>query len=158
MWARWLLASAVAIAAIVGIVIAFNRAGPDGATSEAGGEIEANRIADIAISEDQAPHFATLATGANVVVSLEHAIGADVRQRISDQQLTGPLSSVTCKLAGAARSGRRPYDCTVRSNSASFPFLAVVEEATGKLAWCKVDPSPVKGAGPEELLSASCRT
>lgn len=158
LWARWALAIVVAGAIVAGIVIAADRAGPEGSSSsEAGAEAEVNRIADIAITEDEAPRFAGLAPGVAPARALERAIAANVRRRISDQQITGPLQGVACTASGAARAGRRPYRCAVRSAGISYPFLAVVDEPRRRLAWCKVDPPP-NGSGGEEIpISASCR-
>jgi hypothetical protein len=157
LWTRWALAILVAAAVIAGIVIATNRAGPEGGTSEAGAEAEINRLADITITEDQAPHFAKLASSSAPRSALEQAIEGNVRQRISEHQLTGPLQSVRCKADGPASSGRHPYRCNVRSNGISYPFLAVVDERSQRLAWCKIDPKPAAAAGPEIPISTSCR-
>jgi hypothetical protein len=157
MWARWALAIVVAVAVIAGIVIAVNRAGPEGATTEAGAEAEINRMSDIAISEDEAPHSAAFAPGSAPTKALEGAIAGDVRQRITDTQLTGPLQSVTCRTAGAPSGARRPYSCTVRSASIAYPFLAVLDEARHRLTWCKIDEPAAADAGPEIPVSASCR-
>jgi hypothetical protein len=157
LWLRWVLASVVAAAVIAGIVIAVGRAGPEGSTSEAGAEAEINRLADITISEDEAPHFAVLAAGSIVSVALEHAIAGNVRQRIVAHQLTGPLQGVTCKASGSARAGRRPYRCTAHSADIAYPFLAVVDQRRRRLAWCKVDPTPAGATGPEIPISTSCR-
>lgn len=157
MWARWALAVVVAVAVLAGIVIAVNRAGPEGATTEAGAEAEINRVSDIAISEDEAPHSAALARGSAPTTALEQAVASDVRQRIADTQLTGPLQSVSCHAAGAASGGRHPYSCTVRSASIAYPFLAVLDEGRRRLTWCKIDQPATADAGPEIPVSASCR-
>jgi hypothetical protein len=157
MWARWALAVLVAGGAIAAIVIGTQRAGPEGSSSEAGAEAEINRIADIAISEDEAPHFAGLTSGSAPAAELERAIAGDVRRRIAAQQLTGPLQSVRCRPSGTARAGRAPYRCTVRSSGIDYQFLAVADEAARRLAWCKIDPSAPGSTGPEIPISASCR-
>jgi hypothetical protein len=157
LWARWVLASIVGIAAVAGIVIAVSSAGPEGSSSEAGAEAEINRIADTAIGEDEAPHFAGLTAGVAPAAALERAIERDVRQRISEHQLTGPSQGVSCRSYGQVSDGRRSYRCTARSAGIAYPFLAVVDERRQRLAWCKVDPKPVEAAGPEIPISASCR-
>lgn len=157
LWARWALASLVALAVIVAVVIAIHRAGPEGPSSEAGAEAEINRVSDIAIAEDQAPHFASLPPGASPVSALERAIAADVHKRVADDQLTGPLQSVSCRAAGTAGAGRAPYRCAVRSAGLSYTFLAIVDQSHRRLTWCKVDPTPVDHTGPEIPISASCR-
>ncbi len=157
MWVRWLLATAVAVAVIAAIVIAVDRAGPEAGTSEAAVEAEANRLADVAITEDEAPRSASLPPGSAPAAALERAIARDVRQRIAGGQLTGPLQGVTCSAGGTGSAGRDPYRCTVHSAGIAYPFMAVVDESRQRLSWCKVDQSPVADAGPEVLISASCR-
>jgi hypothetical protein len=157
LWLRWLLASIVAAAVIAGIVIAVERAGPEGSATEAGAEAEINRLADITIGEDEAPHSAGLTAGVASTAALERAISSNVRQRIESHQLTGPLQGVQCKASGKARAGRRPYRCTARSADIAYPFLAVVDRPSRRLTWCKVDPQPAGGTGPEIPISASCR-
>ncbi len=158
LWARWALASIVAVAVIVAIVIAVQRAGPENNTSEAAVEGETNRIADISITEDEAPRTAALPGGAAVLGALTTAIGGDVRKRISDGQLTGPLQHVSCT-AATARGGaaRVPYSCTVRSAGINYSFLAVAEASAKRLTWCKVDPSAAVKAGPEVPISPRCK-
>jgi hypothetical protein len=157
MWARWALAIVLAVAVVAAIVIATNRAGPEGSNSEAAAEAEVNRISDIAITEDQAPHSATLAPGSAPTSALELAIALDIRRRIAAAQLTGPLAGVACVEGGPGRTGRVPYRCTARSAGIAYTFLAVVDASRQRLTWCKVDPPPVSGVGPEIPISASCR-
>ena len=157
LWARWALAAAVGIAVLATIVIATNRAGPEGVATEEGTEDEINRIADIAIAEDQAPHFANLSAGAMPASALERAIASDVRQRISDHNMVGPLQGVSCSATGPASAGRVPYRCTLRSAGVAYSFLAVVDEGRHRLTWCKVDPPAVAEAGTEIQVSARCR-
>lgn len=157
MWLRWLLATVVAVAVIAGVVIAADRAGPNTSTSEAQAEAETNRIADIAVSEDEAPRSSPLPRGLPQAVALERAIGRDARQRVEGGQLTGPLQGVSCQASGPGVSGRTPYRCAVRSRYLSYPFLAVADEATGQLVWCKVDEPATPHAGPEIQISPRCR-
>ncbi len=159
LWARWVLAIVVAVAIIASIVITIDRAGPEGggATSEAGAELETNRVADIAITEDEAPHSTPLAPGSQPASALEQAIAGDVRRRIAAGRLTGPLEGVSCSAAGAGSAGRSPYRCTVRSAEIAYPFLAVVDERVRRLTWCKVDQQPKGESSPEIPIDASCR-
>jgi hypothetical protein len=157
MWARWSLAALVAAAAIAAVVIGTQRAGPEGSSSEAGAEAEINRIADVAITEDEAPHFAGFTSGSSPAGALQQAIAGDMRKRIADRQITGPLQSVRCRESGTARSARAPFRCAVRSSGIAYQFLGVVDETARRLAWCKVDPPAPGGAGPEIPISASCR-
>jgi hypothetical protein len=157
LWARWALGLVVGGAVIAAIVIATNRAGPEGVASESAVEGEINRIADVSITEDEAPRFAALPAGAAPASALEQAIARDVRGRIAASQLTGPLQGVSCVAAGAGSAGRDPYACTARSAGISYPFLAVVDEHRGRLTWCKVDSPPRGETGPEIQISASCK-
>jgi hypothetical protein len=157
LWARWLLAAGVAVAVIVSIVIAIDRAGPESPTSEAGAELEDNRVADIAITEDQAPHSAGLAAGAGLRSALQRAIAGDIRGRISQGRLTGPLEGVSCSAAGTAVAGRSPYRCTARSANIDYPFVAVFDERRRLFTWCKVDQQPQGETSSEIPISASCR-
>ncbi len=155
-WIRWVLAIVVAAAIIGGIVVAVHRAGPENSTSEAAIEGETNRIADIAITEDEAPQTARLSAGAVPTSALARAIGTDVRGRISHGQLTGPLQSVACT-PGPTSGSRTAYTCQVHSDGAAYQFLAVVDEAAKLLTWCKVDPSVDVKGGPEVPISPRCR-
>ena len=157
LWTRWLLAVAVGVAVIPAIVIGVDRAGSEGVASEAGSEAEVNRIADLAIAEDQAPRSARLSAGSAPAPALERAIATDVHRRIAHQQIVGPLQSVTCKAAGTGGGGRIPYRCTIRSAGIAYPFVAVVDEGRHRLAWCKVDQLPSSEAGLEIPPSPQCR-
>jgi hypothetical protein len=155
LWARWALAIVVAVTVIATIVIVADRAGPEG-SSESGVEAEINRMADILISEDEAPIVASLPAGSTPASALERAIASNVRQRIAQDQIAGPLQSVSCTAAGATSAGRDPYRCTVHSADIAYPFLAVVDESRQQLTFCRVDQPP-EGSGPEIPISASCK-
>jgi hypothetical protein len=161
LWARWLLtllAYAVVIVAIVLVVRLANSAGSssEASQSEAAAETEANRVGQVAIREDEAPHSVPLHSTASPRSALELAIAADVRGRIADGQLTGPLQSVRCKPAGAPQAARRPFSCTVTSAGIAYPFLGVADERTLQLTWCKVDPPPAADAPLEVPVSPRC--
>lgn len=159
LWARWLLTIlvfALAAAAIV-IVVHDVNTGNGAIRSEADAEAEADREGQVAIRQDEAPHVASLGAGANAQAALEHAIAADARGRIAHGQITGPLQRVHCAAAGRAHAGRRPFSCTVHSAGIAYPYMAVADERTKQLAWCKVDPPPTPGAPLEVPVSASCR-
>jgi hypothetical protein len=161
LWARWAAAIVVGTAVIAAIVIAVNRAGPEGvAASEGGAEAEVSRLSDLAITEDQAPRTAVLNPGSAPAAALRQAIVSDVRKRIAHDQLVGPLQSVSCATSGAAsgaRGGREPYLCTVRSAGIAYRFMAVVDRRDQRLTWCKVDPPAAAKTGPEIPISSSCR-
>lgn len=157
LWVRWALGLIVGAAVIAGIVIATNRAGPEGIAAEGSIEAEINRIADVSITEDEAPHFAGLSAGSAPAPALERAIAGDVRQRIAANKLSGPLQGVTCIAAGAGSAGRDPYRCTAQSAGIAYPFLAVVDASRRRLTWCKVDSAPKGESGPEIPISPSCK-
>jgi hypothetical protein len=105
LWARWLgtlLAFALLIFAIHTVVRT------SGASSEASPEAEINRVSEIVIAQDQAPHTAPLLPGDTARSGLQSAIAADVRNRIRREELTGPLQSVRCAhLLSVSRRRRR---------------------------------------------------
>jgi negative regulator of sigma E activity len=122
MWLRWVLAIAVAAAVIVAIVLTVQRAGPENSNEEAV-EGETNRIADLAITEDEAPRTASLTARATPTAALARAIGEDVRRRISNGrqagrcergpgalQLPGAQRRDQLHVPGRRRSGRQAPD------------------------------------------------
>ena len=75
LWARWAAAIVVAIAVIAGVVIAVNRAGPEGvAASEGGAEAEVSREADGINSFELLPvqnrALPAFTAGAHVIVEM----------------------------------------------------------------------------------------
>jgi hypothetical protein len=156
MWVRWMLAAIVAAVLIAALVSAVDTAHIREPTSELEAEAEANRIADLAITEDQAPHFAALPAGDVATSALEASIAADVRRRISAGKLLGPVRGVTCQSAGRARGAREPFTCTAHNASGGVQFVAVLDRADQRLAWCKIDPPSASGDGPEIPISRSC--
>jgi hypothetical protein len=161
LWARWAAATVVGIAVIAAVVIAVNRAGPEGvAASESGAEAEVSRLSDLAITEDQAPRTANLPASSAPAAALRQAIVSDVHKRIAHDQLVGPLQSVHCAASAPSSDGpggREPYLCTVHSDGISYRFLAVVDQRDRRLTWCKVDPPAAAKTGPEIPVSARCR-
>ncbi len=162
---RWLITFvgyALVIVAIVLVVRSVNGSAGSGGSSgsEAKAVEEANREGRIAIGEDEAPHSSGLASGVPAQVALEHAVGADVRERIAHGALTGPLQSVSCEVsepAHPAHAGELQLTCTVRSAGLSYPFVGVADARTRELTWCKVDPPPVANAPLEVPVSPRCR-
>lgn len=158
LWAKWLITIAVFAVGIAAIVIAVHDGAAGGShQSEAAAVAEANREGRVVAEEDQAPHTAALPSGVPVLAGLERAIKGDVRARISHGEITGPLQSVRCRAGGPARAGRRPFSCTVSSAGIEYPFLAVLDERTLELTWCKVDSSPLPGNPPEVPVSPRCQ-
>jgi len=156
-WALTIAAYALAIVAAVIVVHDVNGRGSTSSRAEAQAVVEANREGRIAIAQDEAPHTAALRGGEPAPLALQAAIGQDVRARIAQHELTGPLQSIGCAGAGPARDARKPYDCTVHSAGLAYPFVAVLDERARRLTWCKVDPPPTPGAPLEVPVSAACR-
>ena len=158
-WARWLLTIIAYLIAAAVVIAVIHGGGSTGrpAQAEADAEAEANREGRIAIAEDEAPHHASLRPGAGAATALERAIAADVGARISQHDLTGPLQGVHCVTSGAPLGSRTPFRCTVHSAGLSYTFVAVADEATSELTWCKLDSPPTPGAPLEVPASSSCR-
>lgn len=158
LWARWLLtilAFAILILAAV-VVIHDNSEGTSAPTkSEREAEVEANRESNVVIEEDQAPHTARLATGVATLTTLERAISNDAHSRIQAGNLTGPFQSVHCEAKRVA-AANRTFHCTVNAASVKYPYLAVLDERTRQLTWCKLDPPPT-GSAPEVPVSPRCK-
>jgi hypothetical protein len=159
LWARWML-TIFAFAVLTLAAVVFIHAHSEGTSaptkSEREAEVEANREGNIVIEEDQAPHTARLGGGVATLTALESAISSDAHSRIQSGNLTGPFQSVHCEAKGAA-GANRAFRCTVHAAGVAYPYLAVLDEHTRQLTWCKLDPPPVSGA-PEVPVSARCRT
>lgn len=158
LWARWLLtifAFAVLSLAVVVFVHAHSEGTSAPTKSEREAEVEANREGNVVIEEDQAPHAARLAAGVATLTALERAISGDARGRIKAGNLTAPFQSVHCEAKGPTGTNRA-FRCTVHTAGVAYPYLAVLNERTRELTWCKVDPPPVSGS-PEVPVSSRCR-
>jgi hypothetical protein len=101
------------------------------------------------LREDQRPRRARLAPGAAVVPALERAITADVRGRVEDGVIDGPVRSTSCTVIG--NTGRTAYNCfTLSRRFGSTPklengyrFAAKADAGAGTLVWCKTNPRPL---------------
>lgn len=158
LWARWLLTIftfAVATLAVVVFVHDHSEGTSAPTKSEREAEVEANREGNVVIEEDQAPQRARLNAGVATLTALERAISGDAHGRIHAGDLTGPFQSVHCEAKGAA-GANRAFRCSVHAAGVAYPYLAVLDERTRQLTWCKVDPPPASGA-PEAPVSARCR-
>jgi hypothetical protein len=158
LWARWLL-TIFTFAVLTLVVVVFVHAHSEGTSaptkSEREAEVEANREGNVVIEEDQAPHAVRLAAGTATLIAVERAISGDAHSRIQAGNLTGPFQSVRCEPKEAA-GGNRAFRCTVHAAGVAYPYLAVLDERTRQLTWCKVDPPPISSS-PEVPVSARCR-
>jgi hypothetical protein len=157
LWARWLLTLLAFALLIVAIRIVVHKSVTATAESSPTAEAEANRVGELVLASDEAPHSSPLRAGAPVGSALQSAIAADVRSRIRHGELTGPLQSVRCAPSGQPRAGRRPFGCTVRSAGITYPFLGVADERARTLTWCKRDPAPTSSGPPTAQVSSRCR-
>jgi hypothetical protein len=158
LWARWLLTILAFVMLSVAIVIVLHAVNNSGASqSERSAVVEANREAQIFVEEDQAPHSAPLRATAQPTTALGLAIGADMRTRVRQGQLSGPVEGVRCSSSGPARSGRAPFRCSAHAGGIAYPFVAVADRRARRLTWCKIDPPPIAGGPQEVAVSASCR-
>lgn len=158
LWARWLLTILAFVVLILVVrTVVHNSEGSSAPTrSEVAAEVEANREGNVVVEEDQAPHTTSLHSGVPTRVALERAIAADARNRIQTGELTGPFQSVRCEAPGSLHAERRAFHCAVHSAGIAYPFVAVLDEQTHQLTWCKIDPPPTGGA-PEVPVSPRCR-
>jgi hypothetical protein len=157
LWARWLLTVLAFALLVLAIRILATRSVSSTAESSPKAEAEANRVGELVVANDEAPHGSRLHMGAPVGAALQSAIAGDVRGRIRHGELAGPLQSVHCAPAGQPRAGRRQFSCTVRSAGISYPFLAVADEHARTLTWCKRDPGPTSSGPPSAQVSSRCR-
>jgi hypothetical protein len=158
LWARWLLTLLAFALLIVAIRIVATRSVNSTAESSPTAEAEANRVGELVVSTDEAPHSSSLHASAPVGSALQSAIAADVHSRIRHGELTGPLQSVRCAPSGRPRAGQRPFSCTVLSAGISYTFLGVADERARTLTWCKSDPAPTTSGGPPAArISSRCR-
>jgi hypothetical protein len=118
---------------------------------------ESDRIGQIAVAEDEAPHSAALGQRGSTVRALEAGIAADMRLRIAQHQLDGPLQTVRCQAGGRVRDGRTPYGCTASAAGFRYPFFAIADTRTRRVTWCKYDPPPGDAPALGVPVSASCR-
>jgi hypothetical protein len=157
LWVRWLLTLLAFALLIVVIRIVATRSVNSTAESSPTAEAEANRVGELVVSTDEAPHSSPLRSGAPVGSALQSAIAVDVHNRIRHGELTGPLQSVRCAPSGQPRTGRRPFSCTVLSAGISYTFLGVADEHARTLTWCKSDPAPTSSEPSTAQISSRCR-
>lgn len=142
LWLRWILAFAVAAALLIGLIEWVSHHNGNGlATVGPKAEARANREAEIVVSQDQAPHVATIGRGPRRR-AVVRTIRAAMIVRINAGEAGAPLQSVTCHEVGA-QAGELGYRCIADSAGVQYPYQAVLERATRRLTFCKHDAPPV---------------
>ncbi len=122
-----------------------------------------------AIAEDQRPRRATLPARVRARVStgdgltepaaaalvgglLQTAIGRDVRNRVQDGVLDGPVIGTSCDPVKVRSRLGANYNCFVaigrrrsvgRTYTTGYRFSARAQLPAGTLAWCKENPRPL---------------
>jgi len=134
----------VAAALLLALVLFVEHHSSDGLAPESpAAEVEANREAEIIVSQDQAPHIARIRQGATPVAALEHVVRADLTAEIDRGEVDGPIQRTRCTPNGS-RTARRPaFSCTVMANDVNYQFLGVVDVRARRLTYCKRDAPPV---------------
>jgi hypothetical protein len=142
MWLRWALALGVAALLAVALIVFVSHHNDNLLAHESPKAAErANRLAEIVVSQDQAPHRVTLAAGTSRA-AVAHAIRHDMTVRIAKGQAVGPLQRVHCAAAGT-RASDVGYRCRATAAGVGYPYQAVLERRTRTLTFCKHDAPPV---------------
>jgi hypothetical protein len=142
MWVRWVLSLSVAALLAVALIVFVSHHNDNLLAHESPKAAErANRLAEIVVSQDQAPHRVTLAAG-TLPVAVAHAIRHDMTVRIAKGQAVGPLQRVRCASAGT-RASDTGYRCRATAAGVGYPYQAVLDRRTRTLTFCKHDAPPV---------------
>jgi hypothetical protein len=167
--------AALAALAVVLIPPALENAGENRANQRraAAANFEAIRRR---LVEDQRPRRATLslpagAVGDEIARRIEPHVMADVRTRVREGTLDGPIEQTSCRtLRRTQERGWLVFTCLAeqfretdayrdRDIISGYRFRARVNLATGAVAWCKENPRPLHPATEEFVvvsLSRAC--
>jgi hypothetical protein len=142
MWARWALSLGVAVLLVIALILFVSHHNDNLLAHESPKQAErANRLAEIVVSQDQAPHRVTLAAGASRA-AVTHAIRHDMTLRIAKGQAGAPLQRVDCATVGT-RASDTGYRCRATAAGVGYPYQAVLDRRTRTLTFCKHDAPPV---------------
>jgi hypothetical protein len=142
MWVRWVLALGVAALLALALIVFVSHHNDNLLAHESPKAAErANRLAEIVVSQDQAPHRVTLAAGTSRA-AVAHAIRHAMTVRIAKGQAVGPLQGVRCAGAGT-RASDVGYRCRATAAGVGYPYQAVLDRRTRTLTFCKHDAPPV---------------
>ena len=154
------LAIGAAVLALLLVVIAVVavpaiQSGKDEAADREGREAAEARAAERRrLEAEQVAHRGRgdASSHAGLLGSVRASIAADAKARVRAGQLDDPILRVDCEQG--RRAGRRiSYDCTAVTREiprtgrsvpgvTGYPFVAVVDFATGRYSWCKTNPVP----------------
>jgi hypothetical protein len=154
LWSRWTLAIAFFVG--LGLTVYFLSHGHDSMapTLNEQGTVEANRVGQLVVAQDQAPQEARLARGETPRAGMTRAIAADMRHLIATSDLSGPLRGVQCTSRPGSRPRREPFLCAAVAGTVTYPFYGVADLRAHTLTWCKQDA--VAEAGLSVPLSPRC--
>ena len=164
------VAAAAGLLALVLSWPSVERAREAGERERAREETERRAAQRRAIAEDQRPRRATLPARVRALVStgdgltesaaaalvgglLQTAIGRDVRSRVRDGVLAGPVIGTSCDPVRVRSRLGANYNCFVaigrrrkavgRTYTGGYRFSARAQLPAGTLAWCKENPRPL---------------
>jgi hypothetical protein len=141
---RWAISLLVAVVLVVLLVRYVNSNTADQPTfSSPKAQVTANREAAVLVRQDQTPHTATLRAGADPASALASAVTADMNTLIARNVIYGPVQHTACQPAGSVAGRGEAFHCVSLANNVNYPFLGVVDVATGRITFCKSDPPPV---------------
>jgi len=153
LWARWVLALAIAAVLAIALVVYVDHHNTDSLAPEnPTAAVRANREAGIVVAQDQAPHVARLGATTTGRAGFSNVIRADMSRRIASGQIGGPLRRVSCRAAGSS-AGRSGFSCTVTAGGFNYAFVGVLGNGSRRVTYCKRDPPPV----PSENVPVSRR-
>ena len=141
LWLKWvltLLTFAVLSAAVVIFVSRANNSEKSYSESPTAAA-QANQAGEAVSARDQAPHQTRLSQSRGTHSALERAIAADMRTRVAQHDVTGPVQRVSCTPVAPRRPGRRPFRCQALVGGFSYPFVGVADLRARELVWCKDD-------------------
>jgi hypothetical protein len=159
-----LAAAALVALLVVAVVVAVPaiQSGKDEAAEREGRDAAEARAAERRrLEAEQVAHRGRGDAGshAGLLGSVRRSIEADARGRVRAGQFDGPIVRVDCEQG--RRAGRRvSYDCTAVTREipqtgrsvpgvTGYPFVAVVDFATGRYSWCKTNPVPGERVVPD---------
>jgi hypothetical protein len=145
LWLRWML-SLVVFGAIAIALVAAGQSSRTSSSDNAAALLRADQESRSIVLQDQAPHSAPLPGGVAPVLAAEHAVAADLRDRVRRHQLRGPLGRVRCTPT-SGQAPRQPFACTGTAGGFTYPYRGMADLRSRRLTWCKFDPPPAGEVG-----------